>query len=585
METGIGAAWELGEYRRAAQQLCEFVARTGIEIPFSKTALESVREAFLQQYAPERLLKIPQDHLLETLFYTSGDNRTSLCYWLERNAEGKRLFGSIAGGSAYKFGLFQRQSTGEWVTGSPQKPRILNEEEALRIGGEIRNALVIGAQLIGASNPVTVGDYEQLDHTLERAMGKTYYNLSWVHKYLSIVCFDKLSGFHTPDWQRHMLNALKIRPSKKTYGRSGQLSIVAREAGWYYPEFYAVMQLYEKYDHTREDAPRPLIFQTPLTSKYEQNRIVFGAPGTGKSYRLKMDCEVFLSREGGAYERVTFHPDYTYAQFVGTYKPVSDRDAIRYAFVPGPFLRLYAKALQNARTDAPKPHILIIEEINRARAAAVFGDVFQLLDRDENGVSEYAIQTSEEMRNYLASVLGGEARQYEQLRLPNNFFLWATMNSADQGVFAMDTAFRRRWEFEYLGIDENEPKQPIYAQLGGKEPMKIEWNTLRRAINEKLSTVCQINEDKLIGPFFLSQNVLRTDADGMVEDGARFCSAFQSKVLMYLYEDAVRLHRKRLFEGCDCTRYSAVCAAFVRIGLGIFGQDFVKTYYEPQRRS
>ena len=584
MEGGIGASWELEQYRRVAQKLCEFVARTGIEIPFSKTALESTREAFLQQYAPERLLKIPPEKLLETLFYTSGDNRTSLCHWLERNADGKRLFGSIAGGSAYKFGLFQKQSSGEWVTGSPQKPRILDEEEALLIGKKIRDALVIGAQLIGASKPITLGDYEQLDDALEQAMGKSYYNLSWVHKYLSIVCFDRLSGFHTKDWQRHMLNALKICPSKKTYGRSGQLSIVAREAGWYYPEFYAVMQRYEKYEHIQEDSSRPLIFQTSLTSRYEQNRIVFGAPGTGKSYRLKRDCEAFLSLEGGAYERVTFYPDYTYAQFVGTYKPVSERDAIRYTFVPGPFLRLYAKALQDARTEHPKPHILIIEEINRARATAVFGDLFQLLDRDEHGVSEYAIQTTEEMKNYLAAVLGGERHQYEQLRLPNNFFLWATMNSADQGVFAMDTAFRRRWEFEYLGIDENEQKQKMDVQLGNEQPVTVEWNTLRRAINEKLSAVCQVNEDKLIGPFFLSPNILRTNADGMLEDQMRFLSAFQSKVLMYLYEDAARLHRKRLFEGCDCTRYSAVCEAFSRIGLGIFGQDFMKTYYEPQRR-
>ena len=90
--------------------------------------------------------------------------------------------------------------------------------------------------------------------------------------------------------------------------------------------------------------------------------------------------------------------------------------------------------------------------------AAVFGDVFQLLDRDDDGVSEYEIQASEDIRKYLAKELGGSPDSYKRIRIPNNMFIWATMNSADQGVFPMDTAFKRRWNFEYLGIDENEEK-------------------------------------------------------------------------------------------------------------------------------
>lgn len=142
----------------------------------------------------------------------------------------------------------------------------------------------------------------------------------------------------------------------------------------------------------------------------------------------------------GTYERVTFHPDYTYSQFVGTYKPVMDEEgnSIRYDFVPGPFMRVYVEALKSGRTDTPQPHLLLIEEINRAKVAAVFGDVFQLLDRDDDGVSEYEIQASEDIRRYLAKELGGNADHYKKIRIPNNMFIWATMNSADQGVFPMD---------------------------------------------------------------------------------------------------------------------------------------------------
>lgn len=188
------------------------------------------------------------------------------------------------------------------------------------------------------------------------------------------------------------------------------------------------------------------VYNTELSVRNERNRIVFGAPGTGKSFRLKSDCEDLMEKTSGTYERVTFHPDYSYSQFVGTYKPVmgEDGNSIRYDFVPGPFMRVYVDAIKSGRTGSPKAHLLLIEEINRAKVAAVFGDVFQLLDRDGDGVSEYEIQASEDIRRYLAKELGGLPDNYNKIKLPNNMFIWATMNSADQGVFPMDTAFKRR---------------------------------------------------------------------------------------------------------------------------------------------
>ena len=155
----------------------------------------------------------------------------------------------------------------------------------------------------------------------------------------------------------------------------------------------------------------------------------------------------------------------------------SDGRSIRYDFVPGPFMRVYVDALKSGRTEAPQPHLLLIEEINRAKVAAVFGDVFQLLDRDDDGVSEYEIQASEDIRRYLASQLGGDADNYKKIRIPNNMFIWATMNSADQGVFPMDTAFKRRWNFTYLGIDDNDKDiRGKYVVVGSKEQQRIEWN-------------------------------------------------------------------------------------------------------------
>lgn len=135
-------------------------------------------------------------------------------------------------------------------------------------------------------------------------------------------------------------------------------------------------------------------------SVYAHNRIVFGAPGTGKSFKLDDEQKDLIS-EGGEYERVTFHPDYSYANFVGTYKPVPTKNGISYEYVPGPFMRTYVKAIENGQSENKedvKPFLLLIEEINRANVAAVFGEVFQLLDRDDRNASQYPVKPSEDIK-------------------------------------------------------------------------------------------------------------------------------------------------------------------------------------------
>ena len=341
--------------------------------------------------------------------------------------------------------------------------------------------------------------------------------------------------------------------------------------------------LYKKYYWSRGTEKSPILvddyipikFNTGYLSSFERNRILFGAPGTGKSFTLNYEKEQLLA-DGGECERVTFHPDYSYANFVGTYKPVpckdsEGKDAITYSYVPGPFMRIYVKALQNSRTDAPKPFLLVIEEINRANVAAVFGDVFQLLDRGGDEVSEYPIQASEDIKKYLAGELGGNPNDYSEIRIPDNMFIWATMNSADQGVFPMDTAFKRRWDFTYLGIDDSEAgivgKKVILGQ--GDYRRIVEWNALRKAINNELLTY-KVNEDKLLGPYFISKKNL---PEGEIIDPTVFTRVFKNKVIMYLFDDAAKQKRITLFGGCDekaKTQYSKICREFDIKGVYIF---------------
>lgn len=344
-----------------------------------------------------------------------------------------------------------------------------------------------------------------------------------------------------------------------------------------------------------------------------RNRISFGAPGTGKSYTLNADKDLLLGGDDNNYERVTFHSDYSYSQFVGTYKPVSNlAGEIVYKFVPGPFMRLLVKAYKNillamdsaGKVDKTKikPYVLLIEEINRARTATVFGDVFQLLDRNRNGFSEYDIQPSEDIRQYLSEMLGGTPADYFSLRLPDNMFILATMNSADQGVFPMDTAFKRRWDFNYIGIDDEEITEDSKGVKKENIKLKfilntqeIRWNVLRRAINAKLSSDkdgIRANEDKLMGPFFVKCDQYKLDATDVIaskDENDEFISVLNEKVLMYLFEDVARTRRDELFEGMNgkgnCNKYSDIKRVFMSEGLELFGHDFKTKYYDVEEKS
>lgn len=339
------------------------------------------------------------------------------------------------------------------------------------------------------------------------------------------------------------------------------------------------------------DITEEINFTTGFESAFSRNRILFGAPGTGKSFSINQDAKSLIGNENNDdYERVTFHPDYSYANFVGTYKPVptvdsSGKDAITYEYVPGPFMRIYVKALKNSRTDTIKPFLLIVEEINRANVAAVFGDIFQLLDRGDDFVSEYHIQASEDIKKYLANEFGGNPNDYNRIKIPDNMFIWATMNSADQGVFPMDTAFKRRWDFIYLGIDDSDVNiQGKYVELGkGKNKKIIEWNSLRKSINDFLAEQ-NINEDKQLGPYFLKKDIIIPKTGDEI-DKDKFINAFKSKVIMYLFDDAAKQKRKTLFEGCDegnRTRYSSICKEFDDKGIYIFNSSIInKVTFKP----
>lgn len=293
-------------------------------------------------------------------------------------------------------------------------------------------------------------------------------------------------------------------------------------------------------------------------------QIYYGAPGTGKSKTIK-DLTF-----GESVIRTTFHPDSDYASFVGTYKPITEEvdlrdcygkkvidddtkevvkeERIAYKFIPQAFLEAYVEAWK--KLGSSKKQYLIIEEINRGNCAQIFGDLFQLLDRNEYGFSDYPIVADKDMQKYLKkefegweitnkdeiNQLYGEANMVslimkgERLILPSNLYIWATMNTSDQSLFPIDSAFKRRWDWKYVPIREGRDKEtnaPLnwYINTGDKQ---YKWWSFISKVNELIGSLTN-SEDKKLGYFFCKAKDGEIDAD-----------LFVSKVIFYLWNDVFK---------------------------------------------
>ena len=232
----------LTTYRRAADYLTAYVRDNNFQLPNVTEKLNDLQKTFKERYAPDKLAALSDEELLDSVFFTAGDNKDSLCCWIEMNKECKSYYGSISGGSAFKFGLFQSKDSGVWLSGSSRKQIELSSEEALVLGKEIRDALVKGAEIIQKATLDSLEAYEKMNRNLVEAIGQKISSWSWIHKYFSIAFSDKLSSFHSDDLQLHVLRALRIKPSEYYYARSGQIAMVQNLAEWNYVEFFSAFK-------------------------------------------------------------------------------------------------------------------------------------------------------------------------------------------------------------------------------------------------------------------------------------------------------------------------------------------------------
>ena len=400
-----------------------------------------------------------------------------------------------------------------------------------------------------------------------------------IAKIKGVDSFDIYSCVHTKELQ-DIIDSLNNNEEFKQYEKTGsnQYSNALKT----YMRFLYAKEIFQN-EAKKIKAPSNLTLQ----------QIYYGAPGTGKSKNIK-DLTF-----GEDVIRTTFHPDSDYASFVGTYKPITEEvvlrdcngkkvideetgkvvkeDRIAYKFIPQAFLEAYVEAwkklgskkeensdknynrIHPALLDTPeiftknkasKKQYLIIEEINRGNCAQIFGDLFQLLDRNEYGFSDYPIVADKDMQKYLEkefegweitnkdkiNQLYGEANMVslimrgERLVLPSNLYIWATMNTSDQSLFPIDSAFKRRWDWKYVPIREGRDKEtnaPLnwYINTGDKQ---YKWWSFISKVNKLIGSLTN-SEDKKLGYFFCKAKDGEIDAD-----------LFVSKVIFYLWNDVFK---------------------------------------------
>lgn len=418
---------------------------------------------------------------------------------------------------------------------------------------DILNNIQIGDQSIDDKGQVEIMDEDRLCFIVKSESRGTY-GLRTISKQLlrEYVAYFKLHPNNNANQAREDLCG-KTDLDKFEYGYSATLMRMAKMV--INPE----SQIIRSQSNTKHIA-------NLHHAKFPLQQIYYGAPGTGKSFELK---EI---TKGYSTIRTTFHPDSDYSTFIGAYKPVMQKidlrdssghivegvqeDRIVYTFVKQAFLKAYLGAWQKyAKGDeTAEPQFLVIEEINRGNCAQIFGDLFQLLDRSDNGFSTYPIEADTDLQNEIRKAFaeGGEyaivneldvddavegytsnygktlsddIKSGRVLLLPNNLYIWATMNTSDQSLFPIDSAFKRRWDWRYVKIADAGKGWKIQC---GEE--YCDWWTFVQAVNEKIAEETS-SDDKKLGYFFCKpQN----------EGEPIGVERFVSKVLFYLWNDVFK---------------------------------------------
>ena len=536
-----------------------------------KRANELYKE-FNNKFGKEALINLSGKDLLNRLFLHES-NKGNMCYLLEYDSEYRKYFGGIGGGSAYKHILFYNKKEKCWKTGTSKSNTNLSEEDAIKKAEEIKESLIEGYNYINENidkfsdikfyddlydtlcektneliNSVTYCKYY---HMMFPNLFPTYYNVEWINRVLKTINIE-CSGNFISKWGRiqHFINKCDI--SDVVFNR------ILHD---YYNEHG-----YDNIDDYSDENEENMKVEFGNYKEGEGiNLVIYGTPGCGKSYMLnEMLTKVKYKDNDGKYQdglkipedhiiRTTFHHDYSNTDFVGQVVPDVKRDgSAEYKINPGPFTKALKLALETKGNVA-----LVIEELNRGDAAGIFGDIFQLLDRFKEtvaeekqykGVSQYAIEN-----NLIQNYLTEETHyKFDCIRIPSNLYIFATMNTSDQNVFTLDTAFKRRWDFVKLKNDPDKFKEKYKNfYVPGSKTL---WADFVKKINEKMLELDgNLNEDKQLGVYFVDFSLLseREDGKDKKDDDGDKKRKFAYKLLEYLWNDVARYDKYKLFKNTN----------------------------------
>lgn len=518
-------------------------------LSFDKDA-EPYYKSFQNSFNKEALLKLDDTNILTALFLCG--NKTNLCYLLEFEPNYYRLFGSIKGGNAFKYPLHVDSKTGDWVTGTQRNPKFLTNTEAISYGKHIRDLLITSLDIIeqNKSSLTTVEGYLELSRKLDESVSELFGSI-WFSKYLHLMYPDLFPVFHNREWQDKVLDIIGEETDERAFCRIGKIQIFIKKCIISSVVFSQVIYQYcnetdDEEDIKNLDEPEALIPDETKRLKGGENVIVYGVPGAGKSHLVK-DEYLNGDEHEEYYERLVFHPDYTYSDFVGQIMPIVDKDKnVTYDFIPGPFTRILKKAYH----DPEHKYSLVIEEINRGNAAAIFGDIFQLLDRKTDGESDYRITNKD-----IARVVYGEKYSDKKIYIPSNMSIICTMNTSDQNVFTLDTAFQRRWVMRLV----SNSFEGDTSGIGSVEILDagLTWEQFCETINNEIldkSQALSSSEDKRLGTHFVRAEDLKYDPNENSSDQNIRIKAqhqnrlFAEKVIKYLWDDVYKYDRSSLFD-------------------------------------
>lgn len=489
---------------------------------------KNARQDFIEQFSPAKLNEMSNEEILNKIFLNG--NKHNLCYTMEYDSDNKSLFGSIAGGNSYKYDLFYSQ---EWKTGNKYHPVILTVEQATEKARDIIKNLLESIHVIDENLPNinNADDYESLSQKLHQIID---INKVWVLKYYQMIYPSLLPTFYSDKWISDILDLLNLPKHNNKFTNLGQIALFIRECDVDNTVFAKIcydfmsngkeVGLEKDLDNNQiEDinelsTMKYLPKREPKQNKDSLNFILYGAPGTGKTYStaeyalsiienrpVDLSCKTheerkLLMQDYNKYIKLgrivftTFHQNYSYEDFIQGLRPVSSENGL-FSFKPidGVFKKISDKAMH----DNDNSYVIIIDEINRANISKVFGELITLIEDDKRWG---------EINEMSVTLPSGDI-----FAIPNNLYIIGTMNSADKSISLIDAALRRRFNFI-----EQRPDSSLITDA----TLKNVFESLNKSLAEELDST-----DLLIGHSYF---INRTQSD--------LCEILNNNIVPLLYE-------------------------------------------------